>query len=183
MLLIPHYAYTKSLQLQTIMAEMRLNFIRNIDLKLNTNESDFIHWFRNSVDQPNLLGHAFDKTDKHLFGQLKENEFWMEKKNKFFFKSQFSPLQLDLSSISGTYVIENNSVQLHLWIMLKPQIRNILLPGILIWTLIGFLQYFKYENTWAIQFAGIFWLIIAFILWRVNEDSKLIGRYFKEQFE
>ncbi|GAA5023866.1 hypothetical protein GCM10011506_07010 [Marivirga lumbricoides] len=157
--------------------------MRNIDLKLDIHESDFIHWFQESIDRPGFLENAIDKSDKNLFGQLNEKEFWIEKKNKFFFKGRFSPFGLDLSSISGIYEIGDNSIQLYLRIMLKPQIRNIVLPGVLIWTLVGFYQYFAFKNTWTIQLAGMLWLGIAFIIWRINADAKLIRKYIKEQFE
>ncbi len=162
---------------------MNLSFTKYLLIELKSNESQFIHWFRNKVDSPNSSGNIFDSTDKHLYGELKNKTFWIEKKNKLFYKSEFKPSLLDFSLISGDYELENNLLKINLWVSLKSQIKNLMLIGIPIWMVIAIYVYIKYDDSSTLIFPIGFVMFLLYFIWQIRQDAEFFGRYLKEEIE
>lgn len=162
---------------------MKLSFTNYLPVYLKSDESEFIHWFREKVDSSDLSEDVIGATDKHLYGELINKTFWIKKKNKLFYKSEFKPPLLDFSLISGRYELKNNSLAIDLWVSLKSQIRNQLFVGIPIWTGIAVYVYIKYgDSSTAILPIG-FGIFLLYLIWRVRQDAKFFSNYLKEEVE
>ena len=162
---------------------MKLGFTQYLLIELKSSESQFIHWFRNKVDPPGFSGYIFDSTNKHLYGELKDKTFWIEKKNKLFYKSGFKPPLLDFSLISGNYDLDNNVLKIDLWVSLKSQIKNLMLIGIPVWVAIAIYVYIRYGDSSIFILPMLSGMFLLYFTWRVRQDAKVFSNYLKEEIE
>ncbi len=155
-------------------------FSKEINFTLSVSEPEFINWFNVNIDRPGL----HDFTTKHsneLYGEMKNQSFWIKKKNSTLYKGSIPLFNLVFSDITGILEPNEEGVLVYIRTSLNGLMKTLLITGILLTTVFFFYQIINNSSGIVFYLISV-WTVLIVLIWRTKQDAKYLKKIFITEF-
>lgn len=155
-------------------------FSEEIQFTLPVSKYTFTNWFNEKIDRSRL--HDFNtKYSNELYGEMKNQSFWIKRKNSILYKGSIPLFNLVFSDITGVLEPNEEGILVNIRTSLNGLLKRLLIIGVLLNTVYFFHQILN-NSSGTVFYLISAWSVLIVLIWRTKQDAKYLKNLFITEF-